>query len=212
MSTQKTKLGKVCKITNVNVNQCYSILMFDPKIFLINMNFQRVILLSSGDSRSMRRYIGGNDHRARLSGALRAWYIGHAGGHRVARDGRWWVVTSARTQRTVALASIPPHAYARLVLVTASRSENTVMQPCYAHFTCLPWIKSKLIYWNAHNKWTHFINKSVLKSLIAQFIVTIRSCIYETWLRYISHSTNLFISHLTFILHPYIFHPLLLNF
>lgn len=86
---------------SVTVNCKYIVDVKVNKILLYENNIKNFILFI-GDSRSMCRYIGGNHHRAGLPGAMRAWYFGHAGGHRVARNGRWWVVTSARTQRTVA--------------------------------------------------------------------------------------------------------------
>lgn len=41
----------------------------------------------------MRRHFRRDDNGTGLPGALRAWYLGHAGGHRVAWNGRWWVFT-----------------------------------------------------------------------------------------------------------------------
>lgn len=112
----------------INVHGCPCTMMMIIVSFFThdnNINSHFILLIVAcrfaGNGRSVRRHISWHHHRTRLLGPLRAWYIGHVGGHRVARNGRWWVVTK-RTKATHRSASYSQHAYARLVLVSALRS------------------------------------------------------------------------------------------
>lgn len=93
----------------IDITVCWVIFYFNALLFSFSLSQKydtyKNTCLFTGNCRSMRGDVRRHDHGARLPGPLRAWYLGHAGGHRVAWDGRWWVVTSARTQCTVTRSS-----------------------------------------------------------------------------------------------------------